>query len=279
VDETEQAGVEQYVEAVHTIDPLDAYPNKPKPAPPSEPIPCNAAGKRICGAMSAGGRTCQSTILFPNGRCKMHGGPSVRGAAHPNFKHGRYSKAMPKGLKDAYNRAEADPDLLSLRADVALLQALAENALAAMAGEFPPWEEGAELIRQLGPLKTGEPLDGDRQQVLSDLRDLLEAGADKAHAWERGRRELKDCIDRKTHVASAEHKRLHDQSLALPVEQAMAFIGALIEAARAVVKPRDEQMYRELMMETARLLPSRPQQEVVVEKPTVPVEVESGNPG
>ena len=32
--------------------------------------------------------------MLTNGRCRLHGGKSLRGAAHPNFKHGRYSVAM-----------------------------------------------------------------------------------------------------------------------------------------------------------------------------------------
>ncbi len=48
--------------------------------------------------------------MLTNGRCRLHGGKSLRGAAHPNFKHGRYSVAMEEvgerieGFHLAYDR-------------------------------------------------------------------------------------------------------------------------------------------------------------------------------
>ncbi|QOZ67161.1 HGGxSTG domain-containing protein [Bradyrhizobium arachidis] len=45
-----------------------------------------------CGAKTRSGKPCQS-LAMPNGRCRMHGGPSPgapKGNQH-NFKHGHYS--------------------------------------------------------------------------------------------------------------------------------------------------------------------------------------------
>lgn len=47
-----------------------------------------------CGARTRKGTACK---LIPGemcvgGRCKFHGGRSLHGTAHPNFKHGLYSK-------------------------------------------------------------------------------------------------------------------------------------------------------------------------------------------
>ena len=50
-----------------------------------------APGQR-CGARTRSGKPCQSPAM-PNGRCRMHGGPSP-GAPKGNknaFKHGRYT--------------------------------------------------------------------------------------------------------------------------------------------------------------------------------------------
>jgi hypothetical protein len=33
-----------------------------------------------------------------NGRCNLHGGKSLAWFAHPNFKHGLYSKYAPQGI-------------------------------------------------------------------------------------------------------------------------------------------------------------------------------------
>jgi len=51
--------------------------------------------KRFCGARTRNGESCKRR---PNhkGRCHLHGGKSLGGIAHPNFKHGRYSKYVPR---------------------------------------------------------------------------------------------------------------------------------------------------------------------------------------
>ena len=50
-----------------------------------------------CGARTrAGGACCQPAMR--NGRCRQHGGMSLRGLSHPNTKHGRRSKYLPHGL-------------------------------------------------------------------------------------------------------------------------------------------------------------------------------------
>ena len=51
------------------------------------------SGNRVCGAKTRKGRPCQNAPVLGRNRCRMHGGASLRGAAHPNFKHGRRSKA------------------------------------------------------------------------------------------------------------------------------------------------------------------------------------------
>jgi hypothetical protein len=44
-----------------------------------------------CGARTRAGTPCKGLAMM-NGRCRLHGGRSLRGIAHPNYKHGRRSK-------------------------------------------------------------------------------------------------------------------------------------------------------------------------------------------
>ena len=48
---------------------------------------------KFCGAKTRAGGTCQRAPMR-NGRCYLHGGRSLLGYAHPNYKHGRYSKYL-----------------------------------------------------------------------------------------------------------------------------------------------------------------------------------------
>lgn len=45
----------------------------------------------ICGARTKSGNPCQN-LPMKNGRCRMHGGLSLKGIASKRFKHGKYSK-------------------------------------------------------------------------------------------------------------------------------------------------------------------------------------------
>jgi hypothetical protein len=48
----------------------------------------------LCGARTRqhGGRPCRNFGIRPSGRCRLHGGHSLRGIASPTFVHGRYSR-------------------------------------------------------------------------------------------------------------------------------------------------------------------------------------------
>ena len=51
-------------------------------------------GVETCNARTRSGGLCQNAPIYPAGRCRMHGGKSLRGIASPRFKHGRYCKDL-----------------------------------------------------------------------------------------------------------------------------------------------------------------------------------------
>ena len=61
--------------------------------------------------------------------CRNHGGRALAGTDHPNLRHGRYSKHLPQRLAERAAEAANDPDLVSLRDELALLDALTQEAL------------------------------------------------------------------------------------------------------------------------------------------------------
>lgn len=80
----------------------------------------------MCGAKRKQGKgPCRATALYPNGRCRVHGGPTPVGPASPHFVTGRHSRLLKeiKGFGTHYERALADPDLLRLDSEVALIDA------------------------------------------------------------------------------------------------------------------------------------------------------------
>lgn len=65
-----------------------------------------------CGAKKRDGTPCRAPAM-ENGRCRIHGGKSLKGVESPTFKHGRYSKHLPQAIRDKLLTADDDPlDLL-----------------------------------------------------------------------------------------------------------------------------------------------------------------------
>ena len=83
-----------------------------------------------CGARTRSGGTCRR-IAMPNGRCDMHGGKSLRGIAHPQFRTGQRSRyALSGALEERYTRHLADLDYIALRDEIALATVAIEDLAA-----------------------------------------------------------------------------------------------------------------------------------------------------
>jgi len=52
-----------------------------------------------CGAKTRNGGKCQNMPRQLGGRCRMHGGNSLRGPEHPRYKDGKYSKYKPVDME------------------------------------------------------------------------------------------------------------------------------------------------------------------------------------
>lgn len=51
-----------------------------------------------CGAKTRAGTPCKRLPSPPCNRCSLHGGKSLGGGGHPNYKHGLYSKYDLRGI-------------------------------------------------------------------------------------------------------------------------------------------------------------------------------------
>src|SRR5262249_31764372 len=118
--------------------------------PHNLPVPLNGRGngpheplttsRRSTARSKTRGQQCKNPAVHPTDKCRSHGGLSLRGVAHPQYKNGAHSKYLPRHLKRDYHRAVKDPELLSLRSEVALLAARELELTKALAQtEAPPW--------------------------------------------------------------------------------------------------------------------------------------------
>jgi hypothetical protein len=113
--------------------------------------------KKTCGAKTDRG-PCKKPPMKGRTRCDRHGGKSLAGAASPRFKHGRYSKHLPTNLIPSFQAAMADPDLLSLRAEIALTQCRIDQIIETAQGDSTglDWESLFSLMESKRRLHESE---------------------------------------------------------------------------------------------------------------------------
>jgi hypothetical protein len=178
----------------------------------------------------------------------MHGGRSPRGLASPLTRSGRYSRDLPARVAARYESALADPELLSVRDDIALLQAAITDCMAEMArAEARPdldqivgaverisrdWRTWAwtRMDEELGRLK--EAIVGRRSQ-----RETL--------------RETRELIREKASLVQQENRLLADRQQFITVEQYLLGMKALGSAVQRLVA--DPQTLRAIDVEFRRL--------------------------
>jgi galactokinase len=104
--------------------------------------------------------------------CRMHGGKTPVGAAAAAFKHGRYSKILPTVMAEHYQRAKDDQEWMSLREEIALVDARIAEVLAGAAAvksqrPQPIWEAIGPLMEQRRRLIETE------SRRVKDLHDMI----------------------------------------------------------------------------------------------------------
>jgi hypothetical protein len=177
-----------------------------------------------CGAKTRSGKPCRMAAM-PNGRCRMHGGMSPKGASHPSFIHGRWSKYIPKNLRAVYDAVVNDKELYSMREEIAVLKSTE-----------------AQLM-----------------QVIDNLRDATKK--DDVNARTKAWNQLRSVFQERNQLVTAERKHLIDMKATLSVESVVLVITSMVQAVRNIVNnPAIERdaILAAVQKETYRLLPPRP---------------------
>lgn len=182
-----------------------------------------ADNNRICGAKSRRtGQPCQRAPCRGRTRCKFHGGATPIGPASASFKHGRRSKwsgIVPDGaLAARLERAEADDTLLSLRSDVALidarLQELVEQLPAGASSDA--WSAAAKRFGELEVAIRNKDTAAS-MAALVDVGEVLRDGRRQARIWD----ELGKTLERKRRLVESERRALAEAEGVVTVQAAL----------------------------------------------------------
>jgi hypothetical protein len=146
---------------------------------------------------------------------------------------------MPDRLAERYQEAIQDPDLLSHRGEIALLDArmaeLLENVATGESG--PAWGQLRELVNEMREaVLAGNPQM--MEKCLKDMDEIIEVGVSRRATWT----EILDIVDRIKDVKQGEHKRLATMHQMISVEQAMGMVARVTKAVIDNVSDPDERL-------------------------------------
>lgn len=191
---------------------------------------------QCAGTSKRTGQPCPRPAMVGRSVCYHHGGKTPRGIASPNLKTGRYSKHLPTRMAARYQEAQADPELLVLRDEIALLDSRLSDVLSRVdTGESgalwsdlqKTWAE-FELRRAAGDVPK-------MREALDAHESALKRGRADYAAWA----EIGQLLDRRARFVESERRRYVEMQQMVSVEQAMLFLGAVTDAIRRHVSDRD----------------------------------------
>lgn len=181
-----------------------------------------------CGAKTRSGTPCK-TPAMENGRCRMHGGKSLRGIASPTLKTGKYSRYLPEHLLEAYKDVQADETLLSVRGDIELLDVLIRSKLENLeSGDSAAhWDF---VLKQV--VKANKAYKSDDYGGLMSALDEIEALAEGRRLHYATEQEIVSQLDQRRKLVETEQKILLQGERAITAEQAMLLVSALLDSVR-----------------------------------------------
>lgn len=192
----------------------------------------NPHAKKICGASTRTGGLCQNAPM-PNGRCRMHGGKTPRGHALPQTTHGRYSKHLPTRLAALYDDTAKDSELLSVRQDIRLIDALILANFGNLdTGESKQyWDEMLKWI-----LKARVAYKSENYATLEQALDEMEAITDGRRLHYATEQEIRDKVEQRRKLVETEQKISLQGERAINVEQLMLLMSSVLQVITSVVK-------------------------------------------
>lgn len=190
-----------------------------------EPVPGKCGAKRSQGP----GFCLRDPMANGSGRCPKHGGRALRGAESGTFVHGRYSRYVPVRLLARLGEARADPELLSLREDIALVDARVGELLERVeSGESArAWAQLRKIWKDFERFRAAGNVPK-MQEMLELLAEPLGRGLTDHDAWA----EIGLHLDRRQRLVEAQQRYLERIQATLTVEEAMSMLGTILDVLR-----------------------------------------------
>lgn len=170
------------------------------------------------------GEQCKRNTSLGRTVCAIHGGKTPVGLASPHIKTGRWSKDLPTQLAARYAETENDPELLSLRQDIRLIDTLIlDNFSRLDSGESG---EAWDMMRKAVD-KLEDGINDEKwmlvKKALREMRDVIDQRV-LHYATES---EIRSKLEQRRKLVETEQKITLAGEQAITAEKAMLFVGAI----------------------------------------------------
>ncbi len=181
---------------------------------------CTATSKRT-------GKPCKEHVVAGRTTCYHHGGSTPRGFALPQTTTGRHSKDLPTRLAARYEESRTDPEILNLTEEIALADALIEDARRGLDhGEsgrlFKAMKDAWDDLTTAQREKDASGV----QMAISELGALIRQGVGAYAA----RDETMQLVERRRRLVDSEGKRRVAMRDSISSEKAMVLVSVLLES-------------------------------------------------
>jgi hypothetical protein len=195
--------------------------------------------KTTCGAKTRNGTPCAKSPM-PNGRCALHGGKSLKGEQHPNFKHGKFSDYLPQRLVKIYEDVQADDEHTLLSRNIRLREMFIRERLA-MIDDVPDsaetWKQLREAVDELNKAYRNSD-DGKVYGAIAAIENIIDERTLYFQAVEEIRIDLAEQRKDKQVISSIEQRGEN----AITAKELMVFMGAVLHVINNTVTNQTERI-------------------------------------
>lgn len=202
-----------------------------------------------CNARKKSGGYCTNTAGYKTdhvgvGRCKFHGGSSLSGPDHPNWKHGKYSDALPDNILKHYEEIIADGRLTELKEDLAIVTALIKESFIDLKDNHQAtstyFKTMGKLVLDIRVMMEEMGVDEIPPNLFMALEVFVEI-FDKARSANQKMMEILTMIEQKRKLSESEQKRMMNFHTLFSSEQVLALMQRVVAIIKEVGTPLELQ--------------------------------------
>lgn len=175
-----------------------------------------------------------------SGACRRHGGKSLAGPASPRWKDGEHSsyRFIPTQLREHYALAERNPDLLTFREDVKLIESRLNQLMHELEAQAPGskvWERASKAFKDFNRARAKADVNG-MNDALQRMAEADQESITNRALWHDIQRLLKD----RMRLIEAEQKRIKNAAQNVPVDEVFQLLDEVVSSLKRNVTNRAE---------------------------------------